>query len=157
MASYGSNPTERMPEFSVIIGARNDWELLEDCLRSLGEQTDQPRFEVIIVDDGSRTPAPDSIRQWSTRYPLTIIREPHVGIAAARNRGIRSSSGPILVFTDADCRFQADSLSLLAAEIANRPQHSCFQFHLRGDCSSLAGRAEELRLIEIQKHMLQAD
>jgi hypothetical protein len=41
--------------------------------------------------------------------------------------------------------------------IADSPQHDCFQLRLIGNCSSLVGRAEELRLSTFQNHMLQPD
>jgi glycosyltransferase involved in cell wall biosynthesis len=157
MPPYDLNPTLGAPEFSIIIAVYNDWKLLADCLRSLSEQTNSPRIEVIIVDDGSHTPAPESIREWSRKFPLTVIREPHNGIPASRNRGIQNSAGSVLVFTDADCRLQPSCLSALASAIASDPDHSCFQLHLTGDSSGLTARAEELRLREIQSQTLQAN
>jgi len=147
-----STPT---PQFSIIVGVYNDWEPLEQCLRSLSLQSNGPAFEVIIVDDGSEEAAPEYIHQWNGRYPLTIVQQPHAGIAAARNRGLQSSRGSVLVFTDADCRFQANCLSALREAITDLPQHNCFQLHLTGDCSRIVGRAEELRLITLQNQMLQ--
>jgi len=141
--------------FSVVIPVYNDWATLEQCLRSLEAQTDGPNFEVIVVDDGSEKPAPDSIRQRDGPYPLTLVSQPNTGIAAARNRGLQHSRGSVIVFTDADCRFQANCFSALATTISNFPQHNCFQLHLTGDCSTVVGRAEELRLIAIQDQMLQ--
>jgi len=137
-------------QFSIIIPVYNDWNSLSDCLLAFAAQENCPKFEVIVVDDGSREPARDSIREWNSRYPLSVIRQENAGIAAARNRGIPEARGEILVFTDADCRFQADCLSALGANITASPQHSCFQLHIIGDCSNTVGRAEELRLIAIQ-------
>lgn len=147
-----STPT---PLFSVTIAVYNDWRPLEQCLQSLDQQTNCPKFEVIIVDDGSEEAAPESIRQWNGPYPLTIVQQPHAGIAAARNRGLQNSRGSVLVFTDADCRFQPNCLSALGAATTDFPQHNCFQLHLTGDCSTVVGRAEELRLTTLQHQMLQ--
>jgi glycosyltransferase involved in cell wall biosynthesis len=144
-----------IPLFSVIIAVYNDWGPLEQCLRSLEQQTNSPGVEVIIVDDGSAETAPESIRQRSGCYPLTVARQPHAGISAARNRGVQISKGSVLVFTDADCRFQMECLATLAGTIADSPQQNCFQLHLIGDCSSLVGRAEQLRLLTLQSHLLQ--
>ena len=142
------------PLFSVIIGAYNDWTPLDNCLASLAQQTG-PTFEVIVVDDGSTETAPGFIQRWERSYHLTITRQAHSGVAAARNRGIQISRGSVLVFADADCRFQTNCLLALASTIADSPEHSCFQLHLIGDCSSAVGRAEELRLITLQNHMLE--
>ena len=143
--------------FSIVIPAHNDWHSLSGCLRSLAEQADCLQFEVIVVDDGSREPAPESVREWKNCYPLSIVRQPNAGIAAARNRGIQEARGEILVFTDADCRFETNCLSALGATISSLPQYNCFQLHIVGDCSNSVGRAEELRLRAIQDQTLLPD
>lgn len=150
-------PRAATARFSIVIPVHDDWEPLEQCLNSLESQADVRELEVIVVDDGSRDPAPEFIRQRKTSYALSIVRQPNAGIAAARNRGVQESRGEVLVFTDADCRFQANCLSALVSTLAASPQHNCFQLHLTGECSNLVGRAEELRLTAIQDQMLQAD
>lgn len=145
------------PVLSVIICVYNDWVPLDRCLQTLAEQTSAPSFEVIIVDDGSRDEVSDSIQQWIRSYPLTVVRQAHKGISAARNRGIQSSKGSVLLFVDADCGLQPGCLAILGSSIANSPQHDCFQLGLAGDCSTLVGRAEELGLLSIENHLLQPD
>jgi glycosyltransferase involved in cell wall biosynthesis len=144
-----------MPLFSIIVGVYNDWIALDLCLRSLAQQTHGPKFEVIVVDDGSSEAAPEVIRQWVRCLPLTIVRQSHAGISAARNRGIQISRGSVLLFVDADCRCQTNCLAALGSTIAASPQYSCFQLRLSGECSRSVGRAEELRLTTLQNHMLQ--
>jgi glycosyltransferase involved in cell wall biosynthesis len=143
--------------FSIIIAVYDDWISLGRCLQSLEGQTGSASFEVVVVDDGSAELVPESIRDWSRCYPLTIIRQAHAGISVARNQGIRNSRGPVLVFIDADCRFETGSLTALARTLGQLPGQSCFQFHLIGDRSNLVGRAEELRLITLQDYLLQSD
>jgi glycosyltransferase involved in cell wall biosynthesis len=142
---------------SIIIAAYNDWMRLDSCLRSIAEQGHGPGFEVIIVDDGSNGLAPDNIRQWEQRLPLTIARQSHAGISAARNHGIQLSKGSLLLFVDADCRLQANCLAALETTVADSPQHNCFQLRLIGDSCTLVGRSEHLRLTSIQNQMLQPD
>ena len=145
------------PALSVIVAVYNDWVLLDRCLQALAEETNAPGFEVIVVDDGSKEPAPGFIHRWSASLPLTVVRQPHEGIAAARNRGIRNSRGSVMLFIDADCIVQPECLSRLAATILEHPQHSGFQLHITGDSSGLVGRSEELRLETLQSHLLQPD
>jgi glycosyltransferase involved in cell wall biosynthesis len=149
--------SNQAPLFSIIVAVYNDWAVLEACLHSLAQQTNAPSFEVIIVDDGSTEPAPGFVASSSSSYPLAVIPQPHAGISSARNRGIRGSRGALLLFVDADCRLQANCLAALSSAISNSPQHGFFQLRLVGNCSSLVGRAEELRLISFQKYMLQPD
>jgi len=144
------------PLISIVIPVYNDWLPLEQCLQSLARQTDPPSFEVIIVDDGSTKTAHESI-QAAHGYPFTVIHQSHMGIPAARNRGIQLAKGTVLLFVDADCRLNTDCLAALSSVIADSPQHDCFQLRLGGNRSSLVGRAEHLRLSTFQDYMLQPD
>jgi glycosyltransferase involved in cell wall biosynthesis len=145
------------PLISVVIGVYNHWAPLDQCLRSLAQQLDAPSFEVIVVDDGSTEAAPEFICIWSRSFPLTIVRQPHVGISAARNSGVQHSRGSLLLFVDADCRLKMDCLAALFSTVSKSSQHDYFQLHLVGDRSSLVGKAEELRLMTLQNHLLQPD
>jgi glycosyltransferase involved in cell wall biosynthesis len=154
-AGVAPNVSVGAPEFSVVIASFNDWRPLHECLRSLAEQSGAPNFEVIVVDDGSRETAPEFIAAWNKRLSLRVLRQAHAGISAARNRGVQSSRGEVVVFVDADCKLQKHCLAVLAAVISDHPQRNYFQLRLIGDSTRLVGRAEELRLIIIQQHMLQ--
>lgn len=146
-----------VPRFSIVIPAYNDWIPLKQCLQSLARQTNAPEFEVIIVDDGSTEAAPEYLRSAAPDYPFTVIQQAHAGIPAARNRGIRAAKGEVLLFVDADCRLQAGCLTALSSVIADAPQHDSFQLRLVGNCSTVVGRAEHLRLLSFQSYMLQPD
>jgi len=143
------------PAFSIVIAVYNDWGPLRECLESLGRQENAPGFEVIIVDDGSRESAPEFIRQWAGRYPLTIITQPHSGIPTARNRAVQTAQGSLFVFVDADCRLCTDCLANLGSTVFQLPQHNSFQLRLTGDLSNLVGKTEELRFITLQNQLTQ--
>ncbi|MGO9123990.1 MAG: glycosyltransferase family 2 protein [Terriglobales bacterium] len=146
--------SSQTPLFSIIVAVYNDWTILDGCLQSLMREKEIP-FEVIIVDDGSREPAPEYIRQRSGCYPLTILRQDHAGISTARNRGVQRSKGQVLIFVDADSRVQVNCLAALATAIGDFPEYSYFQLRLIGDRSGAIGRAEDLRLMALQDHLLQ--
>ena len=149
-----SNPK---PRFSIVIPVYNDWRPLEQCLQSLARQTNAPDFDVIVVDDGSTEIIPEYIHRSGHSYAISVIPQAHTGIPAARNRGILAAKGAVLLFVDADCRLQPDCLSALSSMITHSPQHDFFQLRLVGNCSSLVGRAEHLRLLTFQNYMLQPD
>jgi glycosyltransferase involved in cell wall biosynthesis len=155
MAQHGRS-SNQAPLFSIIVAVYNDWALLDGCLQSLAQEKEIP-FEVIVVDDGSKEPAPEYIRRRSDCYPLTILRQDHAGISVARNRGVKSSRGAILLFVDADSRVQVNCLAALASAVGDFPARSYFQLRLIGDRSGAIGRAEELRLITLQDRLLQPD
>jgi len=150
-------PIATTPSLSVVIPVFNDWDNLDHCLAALARQTNAPNFEVIVVDDGSDFPIPGQLLNWSDSYPLTIVRQPHTGISSARNTGVRIAKAPVFVFVDADCRAQANCLAALEAAINKSLALSSFQLRLVGDCSTLSGRTEELRLATLQEHFVQRE
>ncbi len=84
---------------SVIVPCYNAAATLGACLRALAHQTCRD-FEILVVDDGST----DSTAAVAERFQgVCVIRAPHAGAAAARNRAAREARGEILLFTDADC------------------------------------------------------
>ena len=146
-----------MPLLSVIIAVYNDWAALNPCLASLADQTAPPDSEVIVIDDGSDQPAPESIRQFSNHFRLTVLRQPHAGISSARNYGIHTSQGSLLLFVDADSRLRPKCLSGLASTVAALPAKNYFQLCLAGNGRGVVGRAEELRLKALQNQLLRPD
>src|SRR5580692_2224840 len=78
-----------VPQISIIIAAYNDWNALRDCLQSIADQERPPRFEVLVIDDGSDQLVPETILRESKKLSMRILRQNHVGIADARNRGIQ--------------------------------------------------------------------
>lgn len=140
---------------SIIIPVYNDWTALDSCLDSLAKQIHPPDFEVIVVDDGSEEVAPEPVRRYAGRIPLTIVGQPHSGIPAARNHGIQVAQGAILLFTDADCRLLPNCLDALATKIAASPLQNNFQLRLVGNGIGIIGRTENLRLTTLQHALLQ--
>jgi len=155
--TQGEQNSAATPLFSIVIPVYNDWRPLEGCLQSIARQANAPSLEVIIVDDGSKETAPDSIRGALPGHTLTVIRQAHLGIPSARNRGIKASGGAVLLCVDADSRLEADCLAALNSTISQLPQYDCFQLQLVGNRSSLVGRAEALRLMTLQQHMVRSD
>ena len=93
----------RYPFISVIIPVFNDVESLGNCLGALSKQT-YPKscFEIVVIDNGSDSV--DSVWELTSKFDNIVFdRELMPGSYAARNKGIESSKGEILAFTDADC------------------------------------------------------
>jgi cellulose synthase/poly-beta-1,6-N-acetylglucosamine synthase-like glycosyltransferase len=112
-----SKDTSIRPQVSVIIpifNGQDDLPDLETCLLQQTFPADQ--VEYLLVDNNSqdetlprlRALADRALQQQILVIPLTErdIQSSY----AARNRGIRAAKGDILVFTDADCRPDAEWL-----------------------------------------------
>ena len=90
-----------LPFISVIVPVFNDEKRIGKCIESLLNQTyPKDKFEVIIVDNNSYDKTIEIIKE----YPVKLLRENKIQSSyAARNLGVKSSRGDILVFTDSDC------------------------------------------------------
>lgn len=90
---------------------------LRRCVERLTE-LDYPDFEVIVVDNRSgNVPTVD--------IPgARVMREPHPGISAARNRGIAVATGEIIAFTDDDVVADRRWLRALGERFARQPNVS---------------------------------
>ena len=90
-------------DVSVMVATRNRAPLLPDCLRSLTAQKCPVQFEVIVVDNGSEDATPQVLAEWSRRDErIRAVEQPEVGLSRAKNAGIRSARGELVLFTDDD-------------------------------------------------------
>lgn len=110
------------PLFSIIIPSYNRPKQLATCLESL-TQLDYPRdrFEVIVMDDGSRQSLDPVVASFADRLPVRLLRQENAGPAAARNHAAQQARGKYLAFTDDDCCPAKDWLQALAACYARVP------------------------------------
>jgi len=116
-----------MPEtidFSIIIPTRDRPAQLAVCLGGVAE-IDYPRsrFEVIVVDDGSKRPLEEIVSRHSERLQITLCTQAGGGPARARNHGATKARGRLLAFTDDDCVPAPDWLRKLEAQYEEHPGH----------------------------------
>jgi glycosyltransferase involved in cell wall biosynthesis len=89
---------------SIIVSTYNRPALLLLSLLSLARQERLPD-EVVIADDGSGPETADVVGRLREEFPRPLIHawQEHAGRrAAARNGGVRASSGEYLIFLDGD-------------------------------------------------------
>jgi len=96
------------PRVSVIMPLHNGEAFVEEALQSVCDQG-LTELEILVVDDGSNDGGADRVRACGA--PSTLLRQPHSGPAAARNRGIRAAQGAYLAFIDADDCWPEDRLA----------------------------------------------
>lgn len=87
---------------SVVVATWNRPERLEEALKSIAQQRDDARVEVIVVNDGG-VEVSDIVDRWTHLMAIRYVRlDTNSGLARARNEGIRRASGDMLCFLDDD-------------------------------------------------------
>ena len=87
---------------SIVVPVYNAEKYLKECVDSLIKQ-DYDNTEIILVDDGSTDNSPqicDEYRKKDER--VKVIHKKNAGVSAARNDGIKKSTGEWVTFVDAD-------------------------------------------------------
>ncbi|HET8565708.1 MAG TPA: glycosyltransferase [Solirubrobacterales bacterium] len=99
--AWRREPAEEFAELvSVVIPCFGQSHFVGEAIESVLAQT-YPHLEVLVIDDSS----PDNASEVAGRYPgVRCLRCENQGMAGARNLGIRSTGGDLLVFLDADDR-----------------------------------------------------
>lgn len=104
------------PEVSVIVVNWNRRELLRQCLHSLAQQAGV-RFEVILVDNGSRDGSAEMAQvefEHSGLLPLRVLRNAaNVGFCRANNQGIEASRGEFIALLNNDAEAAPSWLACL--------------------------------------------
>jgi glycosyltransferase involved in cell wall biosynthesis len=126
------------PTVSVVVPTRNRAGYLEVALASLSAQDGPGAAEVLVVDDGST----DATREVAGRAGATHVPlEPPGGLNAARNTGVRRSSGSVVAFVDDDVWAPPTWLSALAEGAARHHGADAFGGPIRARLEGPAPRA----------------
>jgi glycosyltransferase involved in cell wall biosynthesis len=138
----GGERAGSIPELSVVVATYNRAALLGDLIADLEKQTLSPSsFEVLIVDDGSKTPVKPVLEGQRTSYALRLIEQANAGPAAARHRGIVDASADVILIIDDDMRLPP---ALLEEHLRrHRDGHTVVLGHIRA-----APRLSEMPLFE---------
>ena len=117
-ASFAS-PRRAQPSVSCVLPAFNEAAslpaLLERLTRVLAELT--PRWEVLVVDDGSTDATPAAMLDWVHRPGVRYLRlSRNFGKEAALTAGIDRAEGDVVILMDADGQHPPELIaSMLAA------------------------------------------
>ncbi|MFD8055952.1 CDP-glycerol glycerophosphotransferase family protein [Streptomyces parvus] len=107
------------PLLSVVVPVHNVEAYLEDCLRSVAEQT-LDAIEVVMVDDGSTDGSARIAAEFAARDSrFRLIRQRNAGLSAARNTGVRHTTPtvPYLAFADSDDVVVHDAYERMTASL----------------------------------------
>jgi cellulose synthase/poly-beta-1,6-N-acetylglucosamine synthase-like glycosyltransferase len=126
MTTEKANDKTFFPQVSVIVPIYNGEQDLPDLIECLKAQTyPADRVEYLLVDNNSSDRTPTLLETASQAAASAGINLQHLtenqiqSSYAARNKGIRTATGEILAFTDADCRPLPEWLFNLVQPFAN--------------------------------------
>lgn len=111
-----------MPKFSIIVPVYNVEEYIDDCLKSIKNQTFKD-YEVIVVNDGTKDNSMDIVK----KYDVEIINQENGGLSAARNAGVKKAKGEYLIFLDSDDYIEKDLLKKINDSLKDNPDVVRFQ------------------------------
>lgn len=110
------------PLVSVIIPIYNVEAYLEECVRSVRNQT-YTNLEIILVDDGS----PDRCGELCDAYAaederIRVIHRQNGGLSAARNSALAIATGEFVTFIDSDDWIDEKTVETYVASFAQHPE-----------------------------------
>jgi len=88
------------PVASIIITSKNEGHNLKQTIEHIGVAKTNVNYEIIVIDDGSTDNSSNFLQDLYDDH-ITLITTKGLGPAGARNLGVKSARGEILVFLDA--------------------------------------------------------
>lgn len=115
---------DKIIKISVVIPAYNASTSIVRSLVSVYEQT-SPVHEVIVVDDGSSDDTFKVVNKYIKDQNLSnlhLFSQPNAGPSAARNKGIKFSTGDYIALLDSDDTWHRDKIEIQKNYIRRFPE-----------------------------------
>lgn len=104
------------PKISIIIPAYNVEKYIEQCIRSVLEQT-YKNIEIILVNDGSVDGTVDVVKKlMSEDSRIILIDKENTGVSDSRNIALQKISGDFVMFLDSDDWLELNTCEVLIDE-----------------------------------------
>lgn len=113
-------PVGDLPSLSVVIPAFNAAATLPGTVNALLDDADAAgwrNLEVVLVDDGSTDGTATSLDGLSHRCRLIVIRQENAGRFRARQVGLSTAKGDLVLLIDSRITIAAGSMGFLAGEV----------------------------------------
>ena len=110
---------------SIITAVYNNKEFIEDCIRSVLNQTYKD-IEHIIIDGGSTDGTLEVIKKYDNKISK-IVSEPDNGIYDAMNKGIKLATGDLIGILNSDDMYAStDVIKNVVDEIQDKNADCCW-------------------------------
>lgn len=102
-----------MVKISVIIPIYNVEKYIEECIKSVCEQT-LKEIEIICVNDGTKDDSMKIVSKYAKKDKrIKIINKDNGGLSSARNKGLDTATGKYVYFIDSDDYITKECLEIL--------------------------------------------
>lgn len=108
------------PKITVVTVVYNAVETLEQCIKSVIEQSYRP-LEYVVIDGGSSDGSLDLIRKYED-YIDAWVSEPDDGVYDAMNKGIEKATGDVVGLLNADDFYEEETADIVARTHADHPE-----------------------------------
>ena len=102
-------------DLSIIVPVYNVENYIRPCIESILRQgLDEKRYEIIIVNDGTKDHSMERIADIIEAHPnISVINQENLSLSVARNNGIAKAKGEYILMPDSDDLLIDNSLSVL--------------------------------------------
>jgi GT2 family glycosyltransferase len=125
------------------------------CLATLSAALDDPRIELILVDNGSTDGAAALCADWAARHPSAhyLPLPTNLGFAGGMNVGVGIATGEWVCLVNSDTLFPVGAIDALLASLARVPG----KVAMLGPVTNAAGNGQRLPLPRLaMEHVLEA-
>jgi len=132
-----------VPLVSIILPIRNEADFIERCLESI-RACDYPpdRLEIIVVDGMSDDGTREIVRRLAAADGrIRLLDNPYRIVPHAMNRGIRESTGEIIIRVDGHATVPANFIGQNVAELREHPEAWCVGGPVETVNTTCVGRA----------------
>lgn len=108
---------------SLIIPAYNEEKYIDDCLKSVIDNSNGKFHEIIVVNNAST----DKTMEIIAKYPeVRMVYEEKKGLTYARQKGFIESTGEILAYIDADTKMKKGHYEKILKEFSKNDMLACY-------------------------------
>lgn len=109
-----------MDKISIIIPVYNVEKYIHTSIESVLNQT-YSNLEIILVDDGTKDNCGKICDEYKKKdNRIKVIHQENMGLAEARNSGMKIATGKYIMFLDSDDFYEKNSCEVLYNEITKR-------------------------------------
>lgn len=116
---------DRKPDCSIIIVSHQHRQYLSGCLRSLINEKNGLKLEIIVIDNNSSDGTIESLDQKIRSEINIVINSKNLGFAKACNQGIRMAKSNIVMFVNPDVLTVSGSIQKMLRFLKLNPAVAC--------------------------------